>query len=251
MRKTPNIPTSIRMVKIIEVVGKAGNPLTLAEINRELDLPKQSLHRLCDRLLEEGYLVKVENRRLASGEKLRNLARHVYFDTDQKIVRHQILQKVAQKIGETINLVVPEAKGMTYIDRVETDWPLRIQLPIGSNVPFHCTASGKTYLSKLPPRERRILTNNLDLSQLTENTICTSSALIEELERVSDQGFALDMEEFIPGMVAAAVPISDKDGNYIASLAFHGPTQRLSLDDLLQKMDFLFDSAKQLQEVMA
>ncbi|MCY4099487.1 MAG: helix-turn-helix domain-containing protein [Rhodobacteraceae bacterium] len=126
MRKSPNIPTSIRMVKIIEVVGKAGNPLTLAEINRELDLPKQSLHRLCDRLLEEGYLVKVENRRLASGEKLRTLARHIYFDADQKIVRHQILQKVAQKIGETINLVVPEAKGMTYIDRVETDWPLRI-----------------------------------------------------------------------------------------------------------------------------
>ncbi|MCY4099488.1 MAG: hypothetical protein OXF46_01055 [Rhodobacteraceae bacterium] len=121
---------------------------------------------------------------------------------------------------------------------------------MGSNVPFHCTASGKTYLSKLPPRERRILTNNLDLSQLTENTICTSNALIEELERVSDQGFALDMEEFIPGMVAVAVPISDKDGNYIASLAFHGPTQRLSLDDLLKKKDFLFDSAKQLQEVM-
>lgn len=250
MRKPSKIPTSYRMIKIIEVVGKSGQALTQAEINREINLPKQSLHRLCKRLIQEGYLVKSENNRVAPGDRLKVLARSIFLDSDQKIVRHQILQSAANKIGETINLVIPESKGMIYIDRVETDWPLRIQLPIGSNVPFHCTASGKTYLSKLPAKELRILASNLELTQLTKNTICTSEDLLKELEVVSKQGFALDKEEFIPGMVAAAVPISDMNGKYIASIAFHGPTQRLSLEELLKKKEFLFDSAKQLQEVL-
>ena len=250
MRKTSKIPTSYRMIKIIEVIGNSGGALTPSEINREVNLPKQSLHRLCERLLQEGYLVKEINNRLASGEKLKGLARRIFLDSDQKIVRHQILRKASQNIGETINLVIPDVNGMVYIDRVETDWPLRIQLPIGSHVPFHCTASGKAYLSTLTALEQRKLASNLELSKLTENTICTSDDLIKELEDVTKLGYALDMEEFIHGMVAAAVPISDEKGKYIASIAFHGPTQRLSLEELLKKKDFLFESAIRLQEVL-
>ncbi len=250
MQKSEKIPTSYRMIKIIEVVGNAQKSLTQADINREIDLPKQSLHRLCERLVEEEYLVKEENNRYAPGKKLRTLARHIFLSSYQKIARHQILLKTAEKIHETINLVIPETNGMIYIDRLETKWPLRIQLPIGSKVPFHCTASGKAYLAFLPPREQKVLTSNLKLSKLTKNTIISHDGLLEELKTVANQGFALDIEEFVPGMVAAAVPILDKDKKYIASLAFHGPSQRVSIDDMLRDIDVLFESAKQLQEVM-
>ena len=41
-----------------------------------------------------------------------------------------------------------------FADRVETDWPFRVLLPVGTHVPFHCTASGKTYLASLPAANR-------------------------------------------------------------------------------------------------
>ena len=52
------------------------------------------------------------------------------------IARHQILQDVAATVGETVNFVVPEDAGMSYFDRVETDWPFRVQLPVGTHVLF-------------------------------------------------------------------------------------------------------------------
>ena len=65
------------------------------------------------------------------------------------VARHQILKDVAAKTRETVNFVVPQDNGMHYLDRVETDWAFRVQLPRGSNVPFHCTASGKIFMSSL------------------------------------------------------------------------------------------------------
>ena len=68
------------------------------------------------------------------------------------MVRQTVLNALAEDVGETCNIAMPERHAMVYLDRVETKWPLRIQLPVGTEVPFHCTASGKMYLSSLKPR---------------------------------------------------------------------------------------------------
>ena len=94
---------------------------------------------------------------------------------------------------------------MNYIDRVETDWAFRIQLPIGTNVPFHCTASGKTYLASLPLRQRRTLVDALDLVSRARNTIVDRKTLQEELTTIAAQGYAIDNQEFMDDLVAIAV----------------------------------------------
>ena len=146
------------------------------------------------------------------------------------MARRQILERIAAKVGETVNFVVPGESGMHYMDRVETDWPVRIQLPVGTVVPFHCTASGKAYLSSIPFKRRKSFIRTLDLKKFTPNTQADHDALIEDTERVALRGYALDEEEFIEGMNAIAVPVADDEGRYVASLAFHGPKQRLSIE---------------------
>lgn len=143
------------------------------------------------------------------------------------IARRQVLIGLAEEIGETINFVVPEDRGKSYKDRVETNWAIRIQLPVGSHVPFHCTASGKTFLSTLPKPERRRLVHAIRLDRRTANTITDPKVLLVELDRIARQGYALDDEELLEGMVAAAVPVRDPQGRYFASLACHGPVQRI------------------------
>jgi DNA-binding IclR family transcriptional regulator len=96
---------------------------------------------------------------------------------------------------------------MIYLERVETDWPLRVQLPIGSRVPLHCTASGKLYLSSLNNDQLTLLLQALDTSAVTKNTISDFDALSIELSRIRNRGYAEDNEEFIDGMVAISVPV--------------------------------------------
>lgn len=247
------VPTNLRMLKIIEAITSAGQPLTPTEINRSIGLPKQSIHRLCHTLLEEGYLVRdtdADRKRLTPSRKLRDLASGIFALSHRQIARHQILMQLSAAVGETVNLVMPEEKGMTYLDRVETNWSFRIQLPIGSHVPFHCTASGKTFLATLPLVDRRATVESLELAKLTANTIDRPSVLLDELARIENQGFAIDNEEFMEGMVAIAVPIRDGSDRYVASLAFHGPLQRLSVDVAISKKDTLLRAAGKLGGIL-
>lgn len=247
MSISDRIPTNLRTLRILEILGKSDGPLTPTEINQELGLPKQTVHRLCKTLTHEGFLVPdADGKRLRPSRRLRLLASGVLFTSQFHIARRQVLIDVAKQVGETVNFVVPDPEGMTYQDRVETDWPFRVLLPIGSHVPFHCTASGKVYLASLKPAARKTMIESIKLEKLTENTIQGTDALLAELKQVAKQGFALDREEFIDGMVAIAVPIRDPEGRFFAALAYHGPAQRISLDASIKGVDLLFDAAERL-----
>jgi DNA-binding IclR family transcriptional regulator len=240
---TDSTPPNLRILKIFEVIADAGGPLTPSEINEQLDWPKQSLHRLCQTLIAEGYLVK-QARRLHPTKRLLSLAAGLAQHATGQTTRHQILQNIAREAGETVNFVRPEIKGMIYADRVETNWPFQVLLPVGTHVPFHCTASGKTYLASLPPKKRRVLLDSLDLRAYTEHTHTSTETLEDELQRISKDGFALDLEEFHDGMVAIAVPVLDSRRRYVAALAIHGPKQRFDFDEAMARRGLLAESAK-------
>lgn len=241
------IPTNLRTLRILEVLGNSDRPMTPTEINQELKLPKQTVHRLCTTLEEEGYIIRETNgKRLQPSPRLKNLASGVLYNSRNQIALRQVLVDIAGKIKETINLVVPEEDGMMYLDRVETDWPFRIQLPVGSHVPFHCTASGKTFLASLSPSLRRSFVNGMHLKPMTRNTFDDPTKFLDELALVAKQGYAVDNEEFMDGMIAVAVPVKDAKSRYCASIAFHAPTQRLDMQAALACKDYLIEGAKVL-----
>lgn len=236
---------------ILEILGKSDRALTATEINESLGLPKQTIHRLCATLERTGFLTRYgTSRRYQPARRLRDLGVGLLNNSQVHIARRQILMDVAREVRETVNFVVPEAAGMSYLDRVETDWAFQIQLPIGTNVPFHCTASGKCFLASLAPKPRRALVSSLSLSKLTEATQTDPDALMDELDSIAERGYSLDEEEFLEGMVAIAVPMTDATGRFAAALAFHGPTQRLKVPDAIARLGVLKDAAIKLQSAV-
>jgi len=246
-----HVPTGVRSLYILEVLAQAGAPLTATDINETLGLPKPTIHRLCKRLEKEGFLEKdLDGRRYLPGRRLRGLARGVLGFTRFVQARRAVLRRLSERVDETCNITLPEEGGMVYLERMETRWPLRVQLPVGSLVPFHCTASGKLYLASLPRTRRESLVHALDLRAHAPNTITEADALFAELERISRTGIGTDNEEFVDGMVAVAVPIFDQSSRLVATLAMHGPTQRMSLADALAATDALREAARALTGLM-
>ena len=123
-------------------------------------------------------------------------------------------------------------------------------MPVGSHVPFHCTASGKTFLASLSPALRKSFVKGMNLTPMTRNTFTDSGSLLDELALISKQGYAVDNEEFMEGMVAIAVPIRDLNSRYCGSVAFHAPDQRLSIETAIDRKDFLLEGAKKLSKVL-
>ena len=251
MTEDVRIPTNLRTLRILEILGTNERPMTATEINEQLGLPKQTVHRLCKTLEEEGYLTRYgTSLKFQASRRLRSLGAGLLNHSRRHIARHQILQEVSRQVGETVNFAVPGDAGMSYADRVETDWAFRIQLPVGSDVPFHCTASGKCFLASLAPKPKSTLLATLPLTKKTENTHVSIESLREDLTRVKKLGYALDEEEFIDGMVAIAVPVTDLEGRFMAALAFHGPTQRISIDYAIERLPILKSSAEKITEAL-
>ena len=140
-----------RTLAILEQVASSDRPLTTAEINHNLNLPKATIHRLCSNLEDENFLQReIDGKRFLSGIRLRKISLGVMSNEHFRTLRHAILMRLSKEVGETCNIAVPDGNQMRYLDRAETHWPLRMQLPVGAKVPLHCTSSGKLYLSTLP-----------------------------------------------------------------------------------------------------
>lgn len=232
---------------ILEAVAKADQPMRASDLVTACKLPRATVHRICGLLGERGYLrQQIGASGYILGPKIVDFANLVLANQTPNALRHAVLESVAQEIGETCNIAIPDGARMVYWDRVETKWPLRHQLPIGAHVPLHCTANGKLYLSTLTAEKRRRLLENVDLEKLTPNTITNENDLDAALAEISQSGVSTDNEEFLEGMIAIAVPITDSVGRFVAGLAIHAPVVRLELKDALGYIDVLRGAASKL-----
>jgi len=109
---------------------------------------------------------------------------------------------------------------------------------------FTAQQAVKPILPVCRQKKRRVLLDSLDLRAYTEHTHTSTETLEDELQRISKDGFALDLEEFHDGMVAIAVPVLDSRRRYVAALAIHGPKQRFDFDEAMARRGLLAESAK-------
>ena len=174
-----------RTLAILEQVASSDRPLTTAEINHNLNLPKATIHRLCSNLEDENFLQReIDGKRFLPGIHLRKISLGVISNEHFRTPRHAILMRLSKEVGETCNIAVPDGNQMRYLDRAETHWPLRMQLPVGAKVPLHCTSSGKLYLSMLPQEQLSSVISNMYLEQKTENTLTSRESLTKALAEI-------------------------------------------------------------------
>lgn len=229
-----------RVLDILETIASSERSLSPTELAAKLNIPKASLHRLVGTLEQQGYLqTRMNQRGLQPGHRLHRVAMGVLASAPMQVQRRAILSALSKEIGETCNIAVPDGAEMIYFDRAETHWPVRVQLQIGSRVSAFATAGGKMYLSSLSRAKRESLVSHVKLVAYTANTVMDAQTLHAELDATAERGFALDNEEYIDGMVALAVPITDDNNRLYATLSFHAPCMRVpfaSVTDFLPQI---------------
>lgn len=237
-----------RVLDILDAIASSEKPISATEINEKLNLPKATAHRLCATLEAQGYLLKkINGKSYMPGRRLYDMAVGVLAHSQFRAERHAILLSLSEDIGETCNIAYADGIQMVYSDRVETQWPLRlVQVPIGTRVPLHCTASGKLYLSTLPKNKRESIVTKLNLEPATKNTITDKNQLLKQVETIRKNHLSIDDEEYFDGIIAIAVPITDKLGRFYSSVAFQAPVFRVTLEEAKQHIPRLRKAAEDL-----
>ncbi len=240
-----------RSLSVLSLLASEGRPLSLADLAARLALPKATAHRICEQLVDAGYLARdVGERSFSAGPSLHRLALDTLNRGVVRGLRHDVLAELVGRIGETCNFTTLDGSLVLYIDRVEAAWPLRLTLDVGSHVPLHCTASGKLFLAMMPDDEREEVLAGLTLPRMTTRTITTTKALRAECAGIAQAGYACDRAEFIAGLIAVAVPVRDGDGRVRAAIAVHAPEARMSLRRAVGQLAAMQAAAKRMQSLL-
>jgi len=244
--------STLKAMTVLEALVRAGTPVTLAELMALTGVPKPSLHRTLALFEDAGFVTREPTGRAYSvGPRLAALALAILTHDSVATQRRTVLRKLVADIGETCNLSMLRKGELTYLDRVEADWPLRLHLPVGSTLPPHCSASGKLLLAFKPAAERAALLAAMPLTRFTDRTITDRNLLAGELDRIAAVGYAVDNEEYVLGVACVAVPVRLADGEVIAAVAVHAATARLPLTRAIEFVPMLADAARQIAATFA
>lgn len=241
---------ALRLFALLELIASKEHLSSLQALADETGIPKATLHRMVQQL-ESGGLLQRSNdgRHLAPGVRLRQLSERVLLNDVYHGARRAVLRQLVDELGESCNLTSLSGHEVVYVDRVETATPLRFYLHTGSRVPAHCSASGKLLLAQLTQSQRRRLLDHVPLEAYTPRTITSVEALEAELQHVKKQGFALDNEEFLPGLMCVAVLVPSAQGRSNLCVAVQAPVLRLTPDKAIGMLPPLQRAAQALGRI--
>jgi len=242
-----------KALRVLETVAARRRPLSIAEIAAALDLPQPTAHRIVGSLEKLGFVSREPGRRrIVEGSRFVRMGLDVLRAAAGSGSRHAVLAALARKTGESCNLGVIADGHVIYVDRVESQWPLGLRFEPGSRVPLHCTAIGKLLLSELPESAVEAHIANASLARYTASTITDARKLKAELERTRQQGYSLDNEEFMSGVICMAVPVrGPRDGQACAGLAISAAQARHTLAGVKRFLPDLRAAAARLERALA
>ena len=249
MRISQENSAALRAFRVLETLAESSRPLSLAELVDTIELPKQTIHRILKQMQDSWLITRSPgSRKYACSSRVNRFALNVMINSGVTAARHAILRDLVEHIGETCNITMLSGTDIVYIDRVETEWALRVHLQAGSTVPLHCTSSGKLLLSLLPKVQRERLLRTLPLAAVSPHSITERIALRKELDQTRRRKYGINNQENLQGIIAIAVPIMLDRNRACAAVAVQAPIARMSLEQLLTHLPAMNEAAKRLKE---
>jgi IclR family transcriptional regulator, KDG regulon repressor len=223
------VQSIVRALTLMEALGDSRGEIGIADLSKRVGLHISTTHRILGTLIDRGYARQnPDTGRYALGAEALHLADSYLGQVDLRRVARPILERLSHGTGETANLVILDGREALYLDKAESAQTLRIFSRIGHRAPLHCTAVGKVLLAYRSAAEANALLGSGPMEALTKHTITSPSQLRRELDKVRDQGFAMDREECEEETCCIAVPIHNARGAVEAALSVSAPAVRLT-----------------------
>lgn len=219
------VPAAESTLRILSHLAAQRAPAPASAIATALGLPRSTVYQLLAVLGERGFVVHLpEERRYGLGIAAFELSSGFSRQEPLSHLGRPLIAQLVDRLGESAHLVVMHGRDVIYL--VEERAPRRPSLvtSVGVRLPSHLTASGRALLAALPAAQVRALyPNAAAFSTRLGAGPRTSTELRRLLERVREDGFALEDGEITPGMASVAVAVRDHAGWPAAGIAVTFP----------------------------
>lgn len=227
------------------------------ELAAAVQLPRSSVYRLLKALEVEGLLeLDPETQKWRAGMELYRFGFVTYHRARYPQLALPLMRELVNQSQETavLGLYLPQHRQMTFASKVESPYPLRYALEIGTRQSLLTGATGKAILAFLPPEEVDAIIAQ-ELAAGPPHPAPDLQALHRQLAAIRAAGYALTSGERIPGAVGCAAPVRDARGEVIGCLGLTVPDTRFQpeseprLADLVRQQAGALSRALGYQEI--
>lgn len=225
-------PSVERAFRLLALVSAEPDGLTLSELARKLDMSKGSLHGLLHTLECVGAVARdPATRRYVLGARIYELVQARAQRIDLRRLALPAMRGLANELHETILLGRVEAESVCILERAEAPLErpeLRIAAPVGMRVQLLAGATGRLVAAHWPAFRRAAFLAAGPLHRFTPRTITDPAAFLAAADEAARVGYALDREEYLEGVNAAAAPIYGPGGELLALIWAIGLSARFA-----------------------
>ena len=222
MAEKSGVQSVERIFQLIEHLAAHPTGVSLQRLAEETGLAKSTVHRLLASLVGLGYVVQdEENGHYRLTLKMFELSSGIVDSMDIMGVAKAHLERLSQRTGEAVHLVIRDGRDIVYIYKTESG-PMRMWSRVGLRSPLYCTGVGKAILATLPGDELEDIWTHSNVQKLTDKTITDLEELRSQLVEVRANGYAIDDEENELGVRCVAVAIPGPDGRAESAFSISG-----------------------------
>ncbi|MHA6780158.1 IclR family transcriptional regulator [Pseudonocardia saturnea] len=224
LERTGGVQSLDRAFGLLEHMAAADGDLALSELATRSGLPLPTIHRIVRTLVASGYVRQLPSRRYGLGPRLIGLG-----DAASRMLgswAQPQLAALVDAVGETANMAMLDGDAVVYVAQVPSRHSMRMFTEVGRRVPVHCTGVGKVLLAQLPVPDVRGLLARTGMAAQTPHTITDPDRLLRELDKIREQGYAVDDAEQELGVRCVAVAVHGGPSRTAVSVS--GPETRVT-----------------------
>ncbi|NIH71065.1 MULTISPECIES: IclR family transcriptional regulator [Auritidibacter] len=212
--------------KTLMVLRSAITHRRFTDIVEDTGLAKATVHRILQKLLSYGFLTFDEQ--YFPGPAMLSMASEAFDAIDISAVATPVIHRLAHETGFTVHVGARNDNEAIYVAIDNGRMPYRLPSHVGDRLSLHSTSIGKVLLATSSPEYVADYADHPGLNAKTPRTITNLTALTKELDRVREQGYALDDEENVPGIRCVGAPVT----NYLGQVSHAVSVTTLAMENV-------------------
>lgn len=244
-----HIPNLGKACEVLELVSDTPGGLLLKEITAQLSIPRTTALRITETLLDANYLARNEDGGFTLGTSLVLLGVKALDNLDIRSFARPVLKALSADTGESSHLAILNGDKSMLVEVADSPHPVRIASRPGTLVDLHCSSTGKVFLAFSIP-EPGTFCKTLELTPHTKNTVTTLRKVLAGIEETRKQGYAMDEEEYAPGVRCIGAPVTNAFGKTIAAVGITASTSTFTKAKIRTMAGKLNNAAAEISENM-
>jgi IclR family transcriptional regulator, KDG regulon repressor len=225
MGKIPSINSIFKTFRLIEIFTEPNFEYSLTEITKKLKISMGSAQRITNSLITIGYLAKdKKTKKFRLTPKWLPIGFGILAGLEIRRIALPHLKHLYKETGETISLVVRDGDEVIYVERLITQNLIGFNIRAGLRRPMYPNSMGKAILAFLPDDERNEILNRAVFNNGGQKQSLNKKEIIQELNKIKQQGYAVNRVQYSGGALAISVPILNHKGRAIAGINIGTPS---------------------------